>query len=246
MPSSSSTENFGADYLDWKNWPGEAFGRFSAEDAAYYAAETGISQALPRRVLEIGFGNGQMLAWLRSTGAEVFGVEANPHLVLQARKLLGEEHAFADLSAPALQRLAGSFTHVIAIDVLEHVPQDSLAPLLAEMAALLTPTGRIVVRFPNGDSPFGRIYQHGDPTHVTTIGRFKLEYFARRAGLEVLELRAPALASGGGMRRALRQRLLRVARALFERVVGLLYYGGQRVPLDPNYVAVLIRQSPAN
>src|SRR5262249_17341072 len=157
--------NFGDLYLDWKNWSSESFGQFNAEEAAYYAAETGIAAEASRRVLEIGFGNGPMLGWLRGTGAEVFGVEPNPHLVTLARKLLGDDHACGELSDPALRRLAGSFTHVIAIDVLEHVPQESLGRMLAEMGALLAPEGRIIARFPNGDSPFGRIHQHGDPTH---------------------------------------------------------------------------------
>ncbi len=243
MTSSSGTQEFGAEYLDWKDWSGEAFGRFSTDDAAYFAAETGLGSGATR-VLELGFGNGALLGWLQSIGVEAYGVEANPHLVIQAARLLGEQRAFDHVSAPALRRLAGSFTYIIAIDVFEHVPQESLAPLLAELATMLSPAGRIVARFPNGDSPFGRIHQHGDPTHVTTLGRYKLEYFARRAGLAVIELRAPALPlHGTGLRRVLRRRLLQMLRGIFERIIGLLYFGGQRVPLDPNYVAVLGKAS---
>jgi 2-polyprenyl-3-methyl-5-hydroxy-6-metoxy-1,4-benzoquinol methylase len=243
MANSSDLQQFGDEYLDWKEWPEQAFGAFSAGDSQYYAAETAIADGRGLRALELGFGNGSLLAWLKERGVETFGVEASPRLVDEATKLLGPERAFNDLTATALQRLAGTFTHVIAIDVLEHVPQEDLGALLAQLAALLAPGGRIIARFPNGDSPFGRIHQHGDPTHVTTLGRAKIGYFAQRAGLEIVCLRAPKLpAARLGLWRGLRRRLLLAARGVVERIVGLLYFGGQRVPLDPNYVVVLARR----
>ena len=241
MKTPAQTQPFDERYLEWKDWQPREFGRCNATLANYFAAETGLRDGRGRRVLELGFGNGELLGWLRERGAEVFGVEANPHLVEQARQLLGDAHAGADLQSPELQRFAGQFTDIFALDVLEHVPQESLGVLLSQLAALLAPGGRILARFPNGDSPFGRINQHGDPTHVTTLGRAKIEYFARRAGLQV-ELRAPALPLAG---RRLRRGLLLAGRAVFERIIGLLYFGGQRIPLDPNYVAVLTRPAAA-
>jgi 2-polyprenyl-3-methyl-5-hydroxy-6-metoxy-1,4-benzoquinol methylase len=242
MASSSDLQQFGDEYLDWKEWPAETFGSFSTEAAEYYAAEIGIADGSGLRVLEIGFGNGSLLAWLKARGADVFGVEANPRLVEEATKLLGAERAFNDLAAAPLQRLQGTFTHVLAIDVFEHVPQETLGSLLAQLAAMLSSGGRIIARFPNGDSPFGRIHQHGDPTHVTTLGRAKVGYFARRAGLEVVCLRAPKLSGARGIWRGLRRHLLLATRGVIERVIGLLYFSGQRVPLDPNYVVVLARR----
>ncbi len=240
------TQSFGDEYLDWKDWQGAAFGQFDAALANYFAAETGIRDGRGVMLLEVGFGNGALLGWARSTGAEVFGVEVNPHLVMAARTLLGEAHAVEHLGARPLVERAGQFTHVLAIDVLEHIPQEALGPTLAQMAALLAPAGRIIARFPNGDSPFGRIHQHGDPTHVTTLGRAKLEYFARRAGLEIETLRAPALPrSGVGLRTAMRRAALLAGRAVVELVIGLLYFSGRRLPLDPNYVAVLRKRDEA-
>jgi SAM-dependent methyltransferase len=232
---------FGGEYLDWKGWDQAPFGDCDQDSATYYAAETAIRAGSASRVLEIGFGNGACLGWLKSQGAEVYGIEMNPVLIEAARGLLGTDRVFGDPRDPALDVLTGTFTHVLAFDVFEHVPQDVLGPLLARLGALLKPEGRIVARFPNGDSPFGRIYQHGDPTHVTTIGRAKLEYFARRAGLAVERLGAPALPATGFGVRLLRRWMLKAGRAVFERIVGLLYFGGRRVPLDPNYVAVLRR-----
>jgi 2-polyprenyl-3-methyl-5-hydroxy-6-metoxy-1,4-benzoquinol methylase len=246
MASSSEASPFGDEYLDWKRWPSEGFGHYTRDDAKYFAAETGIVDGANLRVLEVGYGNGALLGWLKASGATVYGVEANPRLVAEATRFLGDERAFTGVDAEQLTRLAGTLTHIIAFDVLEHVPQQALGQMLASLGVLLAPTGRIIARFPNGDSPFGRIHQHGDPTHVTTIGRAKLDYFARRAGLAVSVLRSPALPhQAHGVVRGARRLMLQAARALIERVVGVLYFGGQRVPLEPNYVAVLTKAPAA-
>jgi len=245
MNTRTETQPFGDEYLDWKQWPDQRFGEFDARKASYFAAETGIRDGRGLRALELGFGNGSLLAWLASTGAEVYGVEANPRLVEQACSLLGSGFAFGDLNAAPLTRHSGQFTHVIAFDVLEHVPQEGLGLLLSQVATLLAPQGRLIARFPNGDSPFGRIHQHGDPTHVTTLGRSKLQWFAHRAGLEVECLRGPVLPPETTPLRALRRTLLLGARGLTERAVAMLYFGGDTVTLDPNYLAVLRKRRQA-
>jgi 2-polyprenyl-3-methyl-5-hydroxy-6-metoxy-1,4-benzoquinol methylase len=231
---------FDATYADWKAWDAEAFGRYSLIDARHFAAEIGTSRAA--RVRELGFGKGSLLAGLKDTGAEAHGVEANSVLIERAARLLGADRVFPDLQHEGLR--AGSFTHVVALDVLEHVPLSELEGVLARIRDLLAPAGTAVLRFPNGDSPFGRINQHGDSTHVTTLGGERLAYFARRVGLQVQALRAPALpVRGVGLTRGLRRLLIHGVRGVIERLVGLVYLNGRRIPLALNYTAIL-RRSP--
>jgi 2-polyprenyl-3-methyl-5-hydroxy-6-metoxy-1,4-benzoquinol methylase len=229
-------------YIDWKDWRDESFGNCDPLLASYYALETGISAGSSARVLEIGYGNGSFIGWARSTGLEVFGVELNSTLVARARALLGDGRVFQDLHDDGLTRQAGTFSHIVAFDVIEHIRQEDLPGFFARTRSLLAADGRVILRFPNGDSPFGRINQHGDLTHVTTLGSEKLRYFARQAGFAVESIRAPKLAlSGVGLKKAFKRRLLLAGRNLVERAVGFLYFGGRRVPMDPNYVAVLVR-----
>jgi SAM-dependent methyltransferase len=229
-------------YLDWKDWKDDAFGRFSSREAQYYADETGIGAARGTRVLEIGFGNGPFIGWARSVGADVFGVELSATLVERARDFLGDRKAFRELDDTVLTGLAGTFSYVVAFDVIEHIQQDHLPGFFTQMKALLAPDGRIFLRFPNGDSPFGRLYQHADPTHVTTIGAEKLRYFASQSGLTVQAIRAPKLPlSGSALNRAVKRTVLAAGHYLVERCVGLLYFGGRTIPLSPNYLAVLVR-----
>ena len=60
-------------YTQWKGWRGE----FATTDreARYYAAELADVALAGRRVLELGFGNGNFLAWAREQGAQVTGTE---------------------------------------------------------------------------------------------------------------------------------------------------------------------------
>lgn len=232
------------EYIDWKNWRDESFGQFDAVMARYFETETGIIAAPGVRILEIGFGNGSFIGWCRRIGVEVFGVELNPELVERCRTLLGKDRAFTDLNDERLSAM-GSFTHIVAFDVIEHIAQTDLPDFLDRLKSLLAARGCIILRFPNGDSPFGRIHQHGDPTHVSTIGRSKILYFARRAGLTVKDIRAPRLPiSGVGLAKAIRRYLVTAGRYCVERVVGLLYFGGTSIPLDPNYTAVLVHDEP--
>jgi SAM-dependent methyltransferase len=228
-------------YADWKSWDPSTFGQFGVLDARYFAAETSIRAGSAVRVLEIGFGNGAFLGWMKSIGGEVYGTEVNPLLNKRAREFLGKERVFDSLEDEGTRRLNGTITHVIAFDVVEHVPIELLPRFLDRARDLLTRKGRIILRFPNGDSPFGRITQHGDPTHVTTLGRQKIDYLARGSKLCVAEIRAPKLpVRDVGLRRGIKRLILKMSRSMCERVVSLLYFSGRRIPLDPNYVAILL------
>jgi SAM-dependent methyltransferase len=229
-------------YIEWKDWRDDSFGRYDPLLASYYAAETGIRAVSGVRVLEVGFGNGSFIGWARDLGAEVFGVELNPTLVDRARALVGNDRAFHDLNDECLTGRAESFSLIVAFDVIEHIPQDELPRFFGQLRSLLASDGRLILRFPNGDSPFGRIYQHSDTTHMTTLGSQKVHFLARQAGLSVESIRAPSLPlAGNGIERAVKRGLLRFGRRIVEHVVGYLYYGGRVIPLDPNYVAILVR-----
>lgn len=232
-------------YIEWKDWGDSAFGQFTRTDAVYYAAETAITRESQTRLLEIGFGNGGFLGWVRSLGGEIFGVESNSRLNERARISFGSDCFFDDLRDTRLDPLRGQFTHVVAFDVVEHIGIDRLPGVFDRVRDLLAADGRLILRFPNGDSPFGRMMQHGDPTHVTTMGRGKLKYLARSAGLEVLEIRAPALPLRGvGAASCVKRAGVKLGRYFVERLFSILYYSGERIALDANYLAVLVRARP--
>lgn len=168
-------------YLEWKDWRAESFGVYSRDQALYYRKilkKAGTPSGAS--VCELGFGNGALLGYLRDHGYDPTGTEIQEHLLKRAEDLkfrVGRSINELGLNHP--QHL------IVMLDVLEHVEQKDIVPFLKKLATFLGNNGKIVLTFPNGDSPFGLPYQNGDVTHVTAIGSGKLHYFARAAGFEV-------------------------------------------------------------
>ena len=171
-----------AGYTDWKRWPADNFGRYSKGEARYFSWLLARWHPAPIQLaLEMGSGNGNFLGFARARGITVIGLESQPELRRRAQIASFEAHgAITDL-APEPR-----FDLIAAFDVFEHIPQDDCIALLRNMAERLSPGGILLLRVPNGESPVGRIFQHGDLTHVTTLGLSKFKQMASLTGLELL------------------------------------------------------------
>lgn len=183
-------------YTRFKGWSPDGFGRYKKHWAGYYRKEIQAcvrSQAAdghrPLRLLEIGFGNGSFLGWARDQGHTVYGVEIDaPQLAAAQRSGFQTRGTLGDLEAAYdIAELDG----VVAFDVFEHLTPAQLIELLQTAHRLLKPGGWVLARFPNGDSPFGRLNQHGDLTHVTALGSMALRQLALASNLELLQVDSP-------------------------------------------------------
>ncbi len=226
------------DYLEWKQWDQAEFGQCTALTRKYL--QWHLRRAFPDRasrlnVLEIGFGNGQFLAFCRGLDFNILGVEANPHLMARARAAGFEV-------VPSIEEASATapFDLIAAFDVLEHLDTTTLQHFFRAVKAMLAENGRLLVRVPNGDSPFGRRHQHGDLTHVTTFGEFKFRQLAQSFDMAIVatgespwyadEFEPPTLK--GLIRGSLK--------LLVELLIGFLYFR-KRVSLDTNLFVVLGR-----
>lgn len=189
---SSPNTNFDKDYLKWKSWRTDQFASLSKKDSAYFSAEIARTRNIfdkETKVLDIGFGNGNFLAYAKKQAWDVCGIEANQFLVETAR-----ENGFSAKHASDLSTFPdNSFDLIVAFDVLEHIPQIALPNFLNSVKRTLKDGGFFIARFPNGDSPFGLYYQNGDITHVTSIGSGKVQYFADQTNMELLFVGGEAL-----------------------------------------------------
>ena len=229
-----------AGYAAWKEWSGA----FAASDreARYFAEELRGIALKGKRVLEIGFGNGSFLAWAKGEGAHVAGIEINAEMRDAARA-----HGFEtfDVSLAELAQSDAHYDLVVAFDVLEHWDADELAVNFRAIRELLVDGGLFVSRFPNGQSPFGRVYQHGDFSHRSVLSTYKIEYLAGLAKLEIVRIdNARRVPSRPGPLASVRHWWLARRRRWIERSIARLY-GIRKLPLDPNLVAVL-RKPGAN
>jgi SAM-dependent methyltransferase len=135
-----------------------------------------------RPVVELGCGEGALLAHLRREGFSVLGVESNRELVRMAEQL-GVPVVCSDIldhlrSRPA----AGAPPVYLYLDVIEHVPFEYNQQLLS-----LIPRGaRLIVQTPNTRSLRGIEMYLNVPSHVAPYSDWVLKRMLERAGFRVL------------------------------------------------------------
>jgi len=91
------------------------------------------------RVLDVGCGTGQLVAALEACGIEAWGVERSASAVAVAAAGVAERLIPGDISTPGTQAAAaarGPFDVLVAMRVLERVPEDVLPRLLHDLAPL--------------------------------------------------------------------------------------------------------------
>lgn len=232
-------------YREWKHWRPEDFGRVDAVQSRYFSLElekSGYSKLSDLSCLEIGFGNGQFSAWAIAQGMRYSGSEANRELVSMAQSAgIDAIHEADDL---AYKFSPGSLDLIVAFDVFEHLDIEALTQLLTSARSMLKNGGRIIARFPSGDSPFSRAIQHGDMTHKSIIGSQMVHQIASACGFDVVQVRPPVFPLAGiGLKRLVRRLPIAVARSLISKAINLIFNDNQPRVLTPNMLVVLEKPS---
>lgn len=215
------------DYDNWKDWES-----YSDRERYIYRKMFAIELRrtevrAPAKVLEIGFGNGDFLAFLKDRGYDCDGIERrdNHNPRLQALGINATTTPLPDLAAE-------QYDAVFAFDVLEHMTKAELLDIMAGIARVLKPGGRLLARFPNGVSPFGLFSQNGDLTHLLALTPTSFAQACSVAGLRHDgSWNAAYLWEGmSGLARFTKPLLLLLRRAS-EAFIGYVHYGA-RIPLD--------------
>lgn len=241
-----------ADYGEFKGWNSSSFGTYKRHWGAYYAKTVGtclrladMEKSRKLRLLEIGFGNGSFMGWARDQGYSIVGVEIQQPQLDAARRagfLVAESLETLEKQAN-LTELDGA----VALDVFEHLSYPQLISLMSSLRACLKVNGWIFARHPNGDSPFGRINQHGDLTHVTTLGSVAMAQLAITSGVPLACVRADvAPVTGVGAVRSIVNGGCLLARTVLELPTQMLlnvYYPGMPrwYPLTPNLLSIFLK-----
>ena len=229
-----------SDYTEWKGWTED---KILPEvphptNQDYFTREFERAKVLPEsKILEIGFGNGEFLRWAEFNGYHVFGLEINEKLY----QLGGKRgfQVFLGTVTGDLEELGGEFDVVVAFDVLEHLPKEVLLDYFKAINRRLKVGGRVIVRFPNGQSPFSTYAQYGDMTHQTVLTGRLLDQVTRKAGFS-MEGCYNAVRIHGKKRR-IKKILKYFLRDLFECALTHLYLG-ERIPWDANLTCVLVKK----
>ena len=151
--------------------------------------------AVPRnvRVLDIGCGFGESLAYHQARGCEVYGVEADTNIKRVAEKFGFNVHV--GVFEPDLYE-ENFFDYITMDQVIEHV----IDPIetLSGIARVLKPGGRLVMTTPNsngwGVRAFGDKWIHWHcPYHLQQYSRKSMKLAAKKTGFTVE--RSPTITS---------------------------------------------------
>ncbi len=226
-------------YAEWKGWS-HSFS-CSPEMAAYFAGELGGADITGRHILEIGFGNGEFIDFARARGAIVYGAELGD-AALEAARQQGITIVPADFENEA-DKWSAQFDLIAAFDVFEHLTPDQIVQKLRAIDVMLKPEGKVLLRFPNGQSPFGLAPQHADATHVTALSLAKIEQYLVGTQLTPITYRGVARANGGSLSRRLVRRVRYALRDCHMALIRFLY--ATDVELEPVVTLIAVKKDVA-
>jgi SAM-dependent methyltransferase len=136
---------------------------------------------LPGPVLDVGCGRGELLRLLSDGGIAASGVEVNPIAVEECRRkgLAVEE---GDALAALAHRPDGGLGAVVALQVVEHWPPETIFVFLREARRALAPGGVLIAETINIGSISAWTAFYLDPSHVRPVPAETLAFLAEAAG----------------------------------------------------------------
>ncbi len=117
-------------------------------------------------ILDFGCGDGLLLAVAQSLGySDLTGVDLSESLLQTAAKRSSAKLNHADGLEFPKANPDGAFEAIIAFDIFEHLTRPELLEVSREIARTLKPGGRLILRVPDGASPFSGNLLWSDLTH---------------------------------------------------------------------------------
>jgi SAM-dependent methyltransferase len=105
-----------------------------------------------KRVLDFGCGRGDLLGHLFARGVAAVGFEVSEDSAAATRARFSGNPLFGGVATSRDELGDGSFDVVLLVEVIEHLLDDQIEPVLAEVHRVLAPGGRVVVTCPNGEN----------------------------------------------------------------------------------------------
>jgi len=135
-------------------------------------------------VLEIGCGAGNFLRYLEASNyAEIVGIDMDEYLADALSDLTKTEIYLDDVGRVLGDQLKGrKFDRIVLLDVAEHIEFDDLVALMMRLRGHLNAQGKMLLRVPNIESPWGLKMFYGTFDHVTPLGPGRMVELAHKTG----------------------------------------------------------------
>jgi 2-polyprenyl-3-methyl-5-hydroxy-6-metoxy-1,4-benzoquinol methylase len=216
-------------YQEWKGW--HTFFSPTAQECELFLEEFKNISLAQKSILDIGFGSGSLLAWMKSVGGNVAGVEIQSNLLEVAQKQ--GITVFKDIAdAPS-----GYYDIISLFDVLEHLTSDEIQIILLEAYRVAHSGCTIIIRVPNCQSPAGLANQFADPTHISMLSGPIVKAFLQQANFqEILVREAHLQPSSIPLNRILRKLATPIINAF--KSLYMLTWSVRLTPLSSNVIIV--------
>jgi 2-polyprenyl-3-methyl-5-hydroxy-6-metoxy-1,4-benzoquinol methylase len=165
----------------------EEFESYARHCLSYYSPLLPADRTLP--VLDLGCGMGHFLYFLKQQGyAAHCGIDSGADQIAFCRERVTEQAELVSDSVAWLEAHEGHFAAIVCNDVLEHVPDHALFPLLHAVRGALAPEGRFVASVPNASCVTALMTRYGDLTHKRLFTETSLMQLLLSAGFVDVQL----------------------------------------------------------
>lgn len=229
MNSSDQLNQKYESYKEWKGWH-DLFNP-SAQEKILFEKEFKFLNLRGKKLLDFGFGSGALLAWAKSKGSDVAGIEIQASLIEAAAQLHIPAHT-------SIQQITNDTFDVVSFfDVLEHLTKGEIQELLQETYRISKPGCTIIIRVPNCQSPAGLANQFADPTHISMLSGPIVKALLEDARFQNIQIREAHLQpSSNSLNRALR--LLSTPLIYIFEAMYRLTWSVRQTPLSSNVIIV--------
>ena len=180
-------------YIEWKNWSEDEFGVLTPGSLFHFNQMFRNRFKNRSKIIEIGFGNGELLSYFSKLGHQVVGVEINKDLVERAKKSNFTAYSGSIWKIPELK--SEKFDLIVGTAVAEHMHYNDLVELFSWANKHLKDRGTLHLVFPEGASPFGLGYQNGDFTHLSCLTKSKIKALCQITNMELTSYKDERLVS---------------------------------------------------
>jgi 2-polyprenyl-3-methyl-5-hydroxy-6-metoxy-1,4-benzoquinol methylase len=216
-----------ASYKEWKGW--HHLFTPNSQEKKLFEKEFNCLDLREKKFLDFGFGSGSLLAWAKSQGSDVAGIEIQPILIEAAnQRQIATYNSIKEIGD-------NSFDVISFFDVLEHLKQNEIQELLQETYRIAKVGCTIIIRVPNCQSPAGLANQFADPTHISMLSGPIIKALLEDAHFQEICIREaklqPSSNSMNRVLRALSSPLIYIFEAIYR-----LTWSIRQTPLSSNVI----------
>lgn len=171
------------------------------------------------KILELACGGGRLLHLLKQQGyTDLTGVDLCDEQIQLSRQVVDTV-----VKADALEFLENELQQskkydlIIGFDIIEHFSKDEALLFLERCRDLLNPAGRLILKTPNANSPWGLTHRYNDMTHEICFNPACLAKVLSMLGFKTIESRetGPVVYGVKSLARFILWKLIRVGLMLW-------------------------------